>query len=190
MYATVLTGGIATGKSTSVEILSNLGFSFIDADSVAHQVLDEQRDNIAELFGKALVKGSSVDRKALGNIIFSDGEKKQQLEALLHPLIYDRISNLSESLDQLKKPYLIDIPLFFETKRYPIEQSILVYCPKRIQLKRLMKRDNYSQEEALKRIASQMNIEKKKELAAYIIDNSSNLQSLQEECVKISNLIK
>jgi len=190
MYATVLTGGIATGKSTSVEILSSLGFSFIDADKVAHQVLEEERKTIAKLFGKRVIKGSKVDRKALGSIIFSDREKKEQLESLLHPLIYERIASLSEELDQLKKTYIIDIPLFFESKRYPITRSILVYAPKEIQLERLMKRDNYSREEAMKRIASQMDIEKKKELATYIIDNSSNLQALQDECVRISNLIQ
>jgi len=188
-YAVALTGGIATGKSTAIHMFKNLGFEVIDADGVAHQILDEQSDQIASLFGHSMIVDGQVDRKALGRIVFSDPKKKKELELLLHPLIFEEITRLSEELDQQQKIYFVDIPLFFETKRYPIERVVVVYVPKAMQLKRLMQRDGSSQEEAMKRIDAQMDIEQKRQKATYIIDNTTTLESLQEECVKIKQLI-
>jgi dephospho-CoA kinase len=84
----------------------------------------------------------------------------------------------------------VDIPLFFETRRYPIERVVVVYAPREIQQTRLMMRNGYTQEEAERRLSSQMDIEEKRKMATYIIDNSSTVESLQEECVKISKLIR
>jgi len=187
--AVVLTGGIATGKSTVLEILSGFGILSIDADRIAHEILDAEHLKIAQLFGHQLIKEGRVDRKALGAIIFGDAQKKAQLEALLHPLIYTEIASRSAQLDQGKQRYLIDIPLFFETRRYPIEESIVVYAPKALQLTRLMARNNFSQAEAQRRIDAQMDIELKRAMATYVIDNRGDFQSLQAECAKIRDLI-
>ena len=188
-HAIVLTGGIATGKSTSAKLLSQLGFSIIDADQIAHQILDEQHDTIAKMFGHAFVTDRQVNRKALGMLIFSDPTKRKALEELLHPLIYQRIKEQSHQADQNQRPYLIDIPLFFETKRYPIKESIVVYSTPQQQLQRLITRDKLSPHEAQKRIDAQMSIDTKRELATYIIDNRFDLQTLQAECAKIAQRI-
>jgi len=87
-------------------------------------------------------------------------------------------------------PYIIDIPLFFETKNYPIKKVVLVYAPKDIQLSRLIKREGLSKEEAIKRIDSQIDIEKKKEKATYIIDNSKDFKYLQKEVDKFVEKVK
>ncbi len=189
-YAFVLTGGIATGKSSALKLFSLYGFHFIDADKIAHKILDEQRQKIAELFGAKLVNGAKVDRKALGNIVFSDIKKRKVLEALLHPLIYDEIERQAIEQDTFKKPYIVDIPLFFEGGRYPIERSIVVYATKEQQLQRLMQRDGYSEEEALKRIVSQMDIEEKRKRATYVINNTGDLKQLEYECECIRNKIE
>jgi dephospho-CoA kinase len=188
-YAIALTGSISTGKSTVSKILASYGFTVIDADTIAHQMLDEQHQKIGEMFGTNIVHNKKVDRKTLGAIVFADVSKRKKLEALLHPLIFDRIKQLSKEEDRLKKPYLIDIPLFFENGRYPIEKSLVVYANKEAQLERLMQRDGYSKKEALSRIETQMDIEEKRKRATYVIDNSGDLNHLQNECKKIKEII-
>ncbi len=188
-YATVLTGSIATGKSTAATLLSSLGFHIIDADKVAHQVLNANSKAVSEMFGTELLKDGKVDRKALGSIVFEDRAKRKALEDLLHPLIYDEIERRSLALDKKKKPYLVDIPLFFEGGRYPIEKSIVVYATKEQQLQRLMERNGYTQEEAESRIDTQIPVEKKRKEASYVIDNSGTLMHLEAECARVTKEI-
>jgi len=185
-HAIVLTGGIATGKSTVVQFFVEEGFRIIDADKVAHLMLDLHYDKIAELFGTKYVIDAKVNRKALGGLIFAEPKEKLRLEKLLHPLIFSEIERQALELDRLKELYIVDIPLFFESKgRYPIEKSIVVYAPKEKQLERLMKRDGSSNIEAQQRIDSQLPIEEKKDLSTYLIDNSKDLKNLQQECVRV-----
>ncbi len=130
-YAIALTGGIASGKSSVVEIMLSLGFEVIDADKIAHDILDKQSQKVSELFGEMVVVDGRVDRKALGSIVFEDKSKLKQLEALLHPLIYNEIESKAREKDKKEKPYFIDIPLFFESNRYKnISKSLLIYAPK------------------------------------------------------------
>lgn len=188
-YAVALTGGIATGKSTVAKFFSFFGFTVIDADNIAHEVLDQQYKAVGKLFGDKVIKNKKVKRKKLGKIVFKDEEKRKELEALVHPLIYEEIERLSEAEDRLVKPYLIDIPLFFETKRYPIEKSLLVYTDKKTQIKRLMHREGYSKKEAKRRIDSQLDIEKKRKKSDYIIDNMDDLNHLKNECERVKEII-
>ena len=108
----------------------------------------------------------------------------------MHPKIRDEIEKRSIKQDSFKFPYLIDIPLFFENAAYDIQDSVVVYTPSEIQLERFMKRNKYSQEESLKRIASQMPIDEKKEKATWVIDNSKNLKHLQQEVEDFVTVIK
>ncbi|HIM94911.1 MAG TPA: dephospho-CoA kinase [Campylobacterales bacterium] len=188
-YAVALTGSIATGKSSVASIFRDYGVVIIDADRIAHEVINREYLQISKLFGEEYVNKERVDRKLLGSLIFSNKEAKSKLEALLHPLIYQEILKRSNIEERLKKPYIIDIPLFFESNRYPIEKVIVVYTPKEIQLKRLMERDNSSKKEALLRINSQIDIEIKKEKATYLIDNSQDFNLLQQECDRIRSKI-
>ncbi|CAA6809778.1 MAG: Dephospho-CoA kinase (EC [uncultured Sulfurovum sp.] len=188
-YAVVLTGGIATGKSTVAKIFKAYGFKIIDADKIAHDMLDLQYQEIIKLFGDEYVLDTKVIRKKLGTLIFGNKQEKLRLEALLHPLIFKEIERQALFLDKGKKPYLVDIPLFFETNRYPIKESVVVYVPKVLQLERLMKRDGSSKKEAKERIDAQMDIEKKKQKASYLIDNQGNLKNLQLLCAKVKDKI-
>ncbi len=189
-YAIALTGSIATGKSTVAKFFTLFGYTVIDADSIAHDILDMQHKAIKEKFGAHLVVADKVDRKALGSLVFSDINKRKKLEALLHPLIFDEIKRLSAKEEASKKPYLVDIPLFFENERYPIEKSLVVYTPKHLQLKRLILRDGYSEDEALKRIEAQMDVEEKRKRATYIIDNTDDLIALKQECIRVKEKIE
>lgn len=184
--AIALTGGIATGKSTVCNLLKLHGFLIIDADKIAHKLLDENSQKIEELFGKKYVENGKVLRKELGKIIFSNEENKLKLEALLHPLIFQEIEKEAKVFEEQNKPYIVDIPLFFEKMHYPISKSIVIYTQKDLQIKRLQNRDNISKEEAMLKISNQMDIEEKKSLGTYIIDNSKDLKHLQNE---VENLI-
>jgi dephospho-CoA kinase len=188
-HAIALTGGIATGKSSATALLSLYGFRFIDADKIAHAHLDEQKEAIASLFGAEYIKEAQVDRKMLGKLIFANKEKKRELEDLLHPIIYDTIVAQSKKNEALGIPYMIDIPLFFESKRYDIKRSLVVYATKEQQLERLMRREGFDANEALRRIESQMDIEQKRALADYVIDNSGDLKQLQSECERVKDQI-
>ncbi len=190
-YAIALTGGIATGKSTVASLMALNGMRVIDADTISHEILDASSEWVKENFGQEFVMSSQkVDRTKLGGLVFSNVEAKKKLESYLHPKIRDEIKKRSEKQDSFSFPYLIDIPLFFENKNYDIKESVVVYTPKEIQLERFMKRNGYSKEESLKRIASQMPIDEKKEHATWVIDNSKNLTHLQNEVETFVALIK
>jgi len=188
-YAIALTGGIASGKSTVCNLLRLYGLRIIDADAIARQMLDAESQTIAKLFGKEYVVDGKVDRKALGRLIFFHNDARKKLEELLHPKIRAEIERQSEEQDRLKGPYIVDIPLFFETGNYPIEKVIVVYAPREIQKRRLMDREGLSDEEAEARLNAQIDIEEKKKLATWIIDNSKNLKHLQQETEHIFNRI-
>ena len=184
-HAIALTGGIATGKSTVSKIFEQNGFAVIDADTIAHQVLNEAADEVAGLFGGEVRKNGGVDRKVLGAIVFGNKGKRKALESLLHPLIYDEIVRLSDIEEKKKRPYLIDIPLFFETARYNISRVIVVYAAQAQQTQRAMLRDNLSPEEVERRIAAQIGIEEKKKRATYLIDNSGDETQLHRETMRV-----
>ena len=189
-YAIALTGGIATGKSTVASLLALNGMRVIDADSISHKILDNSKEWVRETFGDVYVTNNKVDRAKLGSYIFSHADAKKELESYLHPKIKAEIERQSEKQDTFKFPYLIDIPLFFENGNYPIKDSVVVYTPAEIQLERFMKRNGYSREESLKRIASQLPIDAKKEKATWVIDNSKNLKHLQDEVENFVTTIK
>ena len=189
-YAIALTGSIATGKSTVASLMALNGMRIIDADTISHEILDASAQWVEETFGSKYLRLGKVDRPKLGEYIFANEEAKKTLEDFLHPKIRDEILKRSERQDKLKFPYLIDIPLFFENNNYDIEDSVVVYTPADVQLERFMKRNGYSKEESLKRIATQFPIDEKRDRATWVIDNSKDLKHLQQECEDFVAIIK
>jgi dephospho-CoA kinase len=188
--AIVLTGGIASGKSTVSALMQLFGFRVIDADKIAHKVLDNSVSQIAKAFGEEYIKDNRVDRKKLGSLIFANKDKRLELEAIVHPQIKKKILEEAQKQEALGKPYLIDIPLFFEREGvYNIDKVLVVYTSKETQLERLIKREGLSREEALLRIEAQLPIDSKKERATYLIDNSKDLAHLQQECERVKEEI-
>ncbi len=186
-YAVALTGGIASGKSTVCNLLKLYGLRIIDADVIARDLIDKEAAAIAEMFGERYVKEGKVDRKALGRLIFGDEGARKELERFLHPKIREEIIRQSEEQDRLKGPYIVDIPLFFETEHYPIEDVIVVYAPREVQKRRLIEREGLSEEEAEARLNAQLDIEEKRRRATWVIDNSGNLKDLQRETERVFN---
>ncbi len=177
----IITGGIATGKSTVCKIFKESGYEVVDADKIAHQELENSKDEIVRIFGNKIVTNGKIDRKKLGNIIFADKKSKSKLEKVLHPKIRKEIEKTVEILEKEGKKYIVDIPLYFESGKYKADKVILVYAPKKLQLQRVMQRDKLSEKEALERIESQIKIEAKKQMSDLVIENSKDIEKLKDE---------
>ncbi|AFI04703.1 dephospho-CoA kinase [Helicobacter cetorum] len=180
--AIALTGGIGTGKSTTARLLELHGYKVLDADKIAHKLLGENQLEIAKYFGEEILENNTLNRKKLGAIVFNDKTKLEWLEKFLHPLIREMMLKEALLLDALNKPYFLDIPLFFEVggkSSYPIKSVLLVYAPRALQIKRVLERDKLKEVEILQRLECQMDIEKKRSLSDYVIDNSATLKELQ-----------
>ncbi len=189
-HAIVLTGGIATGKSTVSTILKTHGFEVIDADNIAKEILPLHVNEVQKIFGERVVKEGTIDRKALGAIIFNDKSEREKLNAFLHPLIREEIFKRSQILEEKKKPYIIDIPLYFESDGYHCKVVVVVYAPIEVQRKRLMIREDFTKEEAQKRIDAQISIEEKKVMADFLINNSFDRKFLDEEIEKFIKFVR
>lgn len=189
-YAIVLTGGIATGKSTVSSLLKAHDFEVIDADMIAKEILPLHVKEVKALFGDLVIIDGRIDRKALGCLIFNDKTEREKLNAFLHPLIREEIFRRSELLEKKKQPYIIDIPLYFESDGYDCKVVVVVYAPIEVQRKRLMSRENFTKEEAQKRIDAQISIEDKRVKADFLINNSFDLKFLDSEIEKFLKFIR
>ncbi len=189
-YAIVLTGGIATGKSTVVSMLKKHDFEVVDADVISREVLPLCKEQIKIAFGEIIIKNNEIDRKALGDIVFKDKEERKKLNDIIHPLIKKEILKRCELLNLKKKPYIVDIPLYYESKGYPCSMVVVVYAPLNVQLERLMRREKYTREEAMQRINAQICIEEKRKKADFVINNTFNEEALEQEIEKFILYVK
>ncbi|WP_208592272.1 dephospho-CoA kinase [Gracilibacillus suaedae] len=187
-----LTGNIATGKSTiSKMIQEKYQIPVIDADIVSREVVEPGEQALEEIvatFGEEiLLEDGTLDRKLLGSIIFQDLSKREQLNAIVHPAVRKRmLSKKEELLQQGNQSIVMDIPLLFENKlTYLVEKTIVVYTTEDVQLQRLIERNQLTEKEARDRMNSQMNMEKKRELADAIIDNSGSIEESENQLINI-----
>lgn len=185
--AYVITGSIASGKSTVVKLLKERGFSVIDADVIAHEQLEICKGEIVCEFGEQILdEAGKIERKKLGAIVFREPKKLKNLEQILHPKIKDEILSQASQLERLGQVYFVDIPLFFEKKeRYAEFKNVaVIYAPKELLLSRLMSRNALNLEEAKARVELQIGIEQKREMAKFVIDNSGDRENLELELDK------
>ena len=185
--AYVITGSIASGKSTVVNLLKERGFSVIDADVIAHEQLEICKGEIVREFGEQILdETGKIERKELGAIVFREPKKLKNLEQILHPKIKAEILSKASQLERLGQVYFVDIPLFFEKKeRYAEFKNVaVIYAPKELLLSRLMSRNALSLEDAKARVELQMDIEQKKKMAKFVIDNSNDRENLELELEK------
>ena len=182
-----LTGGISSGKSTVSSYLKQLKIPVIDADEVARKVVEPNSQGAREIrktFGSDVFEeDGSLNRQKLGALIFSNAENRQKLDDLLQPLIKIMILDEIEEYRQKGETMIVlDLPLLFE-KHYEklCEEIIVVYVPRELQLERLMKRNQYTKQEALSRIDSQLSIEEKRKRATVLLDNQGTIQQLYQQ---------
>lgn len=175
-----ITGGIASGKSTVTNYLRQKGFQVIDADAVVHELQakgGKLYDILVDFYGnKILAPDGQLDRQALSEHFFSDDTVRAQVSALQNTIIRQELLARRDDLLQEHEVVFMDIPLLFELNyQSQLDQVWLVYLDPAQQLERLMKRNNYTKEQAKKRIAAQLSLEEKKPLANHIIDNNGDL---------------
>lgn len=182
-----LTGGISSGKSTVSSYLKQLKIPVIDADEVARKVVEPNSQGAKEIrkaFGSDVFEeDGTLNRQKLGELVFSKVENRQKLDELLQPLIKIMILEEIEAYHQKwENMIVLDLPLLFE-KQYEklCEEIIVVYVPKELQLERLMKRNQYTKQEALSRIDSQLSIEEKRKRATVLFDNQGTIQQLYHQ---------
>lgn len=185
--AYVITGSIASGKSTVSNLLKERGFSMIDADAIAHEQLEICKREIVGEFGEQILdETGKIDRQKLSTIVFNDPKKLKILEQILHPKIKGEILSRAAKLECLGQVYFVDIPLFFEKQdRYTEFKNIaVIYAPKELLISRLMSRNGLNLEAAKARVELQMDIEQKREKANFVIDNSGDKENLEQELEK------
>ena len=182
-----LTGGISSGKSTVSSYFKQLEIPVIDADEVARKVVGPNSQGAIEIrkaFGSDVFEeDGSLNRQKLGALIFSNAENRQKLDDLLQPLIKIMIlDEIEEYRQKGENMIVLDLPLLFE-KQYEelCEEIIVVYVPRELQLERLMKRNQYTKQEALSRIDSQLSIEEKRKRATVLLDNQGTIQQLYHQ---------
>ena len=189
-----LTGGIVGGKSTVASMFRDLGAKIIDADKLGHSVILPNKSawkKIIKLFGRDILQNDlTIDREKLGKIVFANQTLLKKLNEITHPeitkMIKKEIDSAKNKIHNREKVLIIEAALVYEAKidRF-MDKIIVVYIDKDEQIKRLIKRNNLSKDEALQRVRSQIPMEEKAKMADYVIDNSSSLDKTKEQVVKI-----
>ena len=186
-----LTGGIASGKSTVSSFFRQKGAAVLDADRIARELSEPGGKLHAEYvhhFGaEVLQSDGTLNRRRIGQIVFSDPQQKQWLDAVSHPAIRaELLRKLEQKRNEKQRLILLDVPLLFESGWDKMaDKTCLVYVDESVQLQRLMKRDGYTRREAQDRIAAQMPLEEKKKRADYLIDNNGSLMDTVQQAEEL-----
>ena len=185
MIRVAIVGNIACGKSQVEKILLSLGYKVADTDKINHEILNTDIETINEIktsfYNDDILENNTISREKLGKLIFSDEEKKEQLERILHKRIYDKVEDFF-SENKNEKVVFVYIPLLFETKQEKtFDKIIFISADKETRLKRLIERNNYTKEYALTRINSQMDEEEKIKKSDFVIYNNSDFLKLKSQ---------
>lgn len=184
-----LTGSIASGKSLVSRILQDMGIRVIDADLIAREVVKPGQpawQKIKETFGgEVLSTDLTINRKLLAEKVFGNEQMLNTLNAITHPVIIEKINReisiFRKESQNRQELLIIDVVLLIESGLVHLVDKVwVVYIPEEIQIKRLMKRDQITYEQALKRVGSQMSGEEKKKHADAVIDNSGTMEETRE----------
>ncbi|WP_337018094.1 dephospho-CoA kinase [Oceanobacillus massiliensis] len=182
-----LTGSIASGKSTVSQMFDDYSIPVVDADKLAREVVEPGQTaykQVVDTFGETILReDKSLNRPALGQIIFADESKRKLLNGIVHPAIRERMLERRDFyLNAGVKCVVLDIPLLFESElSHFADRTIVVSVDETVQLKRLMERDNYTEKEAWQRIRSQMPLEEKVRMADAVIDNNGSIKESRSQ---------
>lgn len=184
-----LTGGIASGKSTVAAILRELGAVVIDADQLAREVVERGTPGLAgvvEAFGPGvLAADGSLDRPALGAVVFADPERRAVLEGILHPLIRARSAELEADAgpDAL---VVHDIPLLVETGQQDrFDAVVVVDVPEEVQVRRMVTDRGWTEDDARARIAAQASRDERRAAATYLVENTGTRDDLRHRVTEV-----
>lgn len=180
-----LTGSIACGKSTVSAYLASLGCTIVDADAISRALTADggaALPAVRQAFGDSVFRGKSLDRRALGQLVFSDSQKRNELNAILHPLILREIARQLDTLDAPEKLVIGDIPLLYECGMQTLFDVVwVVYVPRETQIERLALRDGLDRTQAEQRIDAQMPLSQKEKLADAVIHTDGTIEQTQRQ---------
>ena len=184
-----LTGGVASGKSTVAAMLTDLGAVLIDADAIAREVVAKGSPGLAavvEEFGEELLgPDGELDRPAMGRLVFNDEAARRRLEAIVHPLVFERIVELEEQAPP-GAVVVHDIPLLAENGRAgDFDAVIVVDAPEELQLERMLGDRAWTEEDARSRIAAQATREDRRSIATHVIENTGTREDLRERVAEV-----
>jgi dephospho-CoA kinase len=184
---------MGSGKTLVASTFKKLGAFIIDADILCRELVlrgQPALDLIVQTFGPDILDSAgNLDRKKMASIIFDDAKRKQDLENILHPLVFSEEEKIYREIHQQNPQALviIDAALLIESGNYKnVDKVVLVACDVETQVQRVLKRSAFNREEVLDRIRSQMPLAEKRKFADYIIDNSSTEEDLRESVEKLS----
>ena len=183
-----LTGGIGSGKSTAARMFADLGAIVIDADAIAKEVLEPGQvgyESVVNNFGEEILDSSgNIDRLILAGKVFGDTTKLKELEEIVHPAVATKVAQIRESLPA-GSIIIYDTPLLIEKSlQQQFDQVIVVLAPEALRTQRLLAR-GLAQNDIIARMSNQATDELRREIANYVIDNSSSLVELREEVQKV-----
>ncbi|MCF8553398.1 MAG: dephospho-CoA kinase [Candidatus Nanopelagicales bacterium] len=183
-----LTGGIGSGKSTAARMFADLGAIVIDADAIAKEVLEPGQvgyESVVNNFGEEILDSSgNIDRVILAGKVFGDTTKLKELEEIVHPAVATKVAQIRESLPA-GSIIIYDTPLLIEKSlQQQFDQVIVVLAPEALRTQRLLAR-GLAQNDIIARMSNQATDEQRREIANYVIDNSSTLVELREEVQKV-----
>ena len=181
MISIAIVGNIASGKSTVENVLREKGYKVFDSDIIAHEVLEDLSGKIIKAFKDFdILENGKISRKKLGAVVFNNKNLKEKLENIVHPEIKNRIKKIFDE-NNSEKYVFVSIPLLFEVGwRNLFDKILFIYTEDKIRLNRLMQRNNFTQEEALARITSQLPQEEKAKCSDFVIENNRSIDVLQK----------
>jgi len=192
MLSVGLTGGIACGKSTVAEMLVRRGAHLIDLDKLAHEVEEPEKPawkEITQAFGaEILAANKKIDRNKLARIVFADREKLKILNNIVHPRVLEEWCGRLKAIEIADERAIVlsDIPLLYEEKlQHLFDLTLLVLISPAEQVSRLMARNCLTQDEAQKRLESQMPIGEKRKLADIVIENKGTPEETEKIAAKV-----
>ena len=192
-----LTGGVATGKSTVAAMFKHCGAIVIDADALAHDVVRPGKPawrEIVRRFGRSILKTDrTLNRQALGQIVFGNRVRRRQLECIIHPRVArEQVRQTREAARRDHRAIVVyDVPLLFEAgidKR--VDKIVVITADQQTQIARLKTRNGLSRSQALRRIRSQIPLARKIRLADYLLDGTKDRRSLKRDVAKLFQALR
>ena len=180
MKVIALTGGIGAGKSLVANYFFSLGAEVLDADQLARQAIERGSDGFDQVllaFGDEILKDGDIDRRALGEIVFANPEKRKVLESIIHPIVQQGLADARKALSD-NQILIYEIPLLVETNAASkFDLVITVEAPMEVRIERLRRRGLHISE-IEKRIASQASVDARKAVSNIVIDNDGSEEDL------------